>query len=52
MGQVSWSVEFPLLFIYQLDIDTPISAISDLQNQTVTVPQQVGFFERRRGKPI
>jgi hypothetical protein len=31
---------------------TLISIICDLQNQTVTVPQRVGFSERRGGKPI
>jgi hypothetical protein len=30
-----------------MDIDTLISAISDLQNQALTVPQRVGFPERR-----
>jgi hypothetical protein len=35
-----------------MDNDTLISAISDLQNQAVTVPQRAGFFERRRGDPI
>jgi len=32
--------------------ETQISVISDLQNQVVTVPQRVGFFERRGGKLI
>jgi hypothetical protein len=31
------------------DGKTLISAISDLQNQVVTAPQWVGFFERRGG---
>jgi hypothetical protein len=35
-----------------MDNDTLISEISDLQNQMVTVPQRVGFFERRGGNPI
>jgi hypothetical protein len=35
-----------------MDIDTLISAISDLQNQAVGAPQLVGFFEGRGGKPI
>lgn len=36
----------------QMDIDTLISAFSDLQNQAIAVPQRVGFFERRGAKPI
>jgi hypothetical protein len=35
-----------------MDNDTLISAISDLQNQAVTAPQRVGFFEGRGGKLI
>jgi hypothetical protein len=35
-----------------MDNDTLISAISDLQNQAVTVPPRVGFFERRGGMAI
>jgi len=38
-------------FKKQMNIDTLISAISDLQNQAVTAPQRVGFFEGRGGKP-
>ena len=30
---------------------TLISAIFDLQNQAVTVPERAGFFERRVGTP-
>jgi len=39
-------------FVKQMDFNTLISAIFDLQNQAVTVPQRVGFFERRGGKPF
>jgi hypothetical protein len=35
-----------------MDSRTLISTIFDLQNQTVTVPQRVGFFERHGETPI
>lgn len=42
----------PMLFEKQMDNDTLICGISDLQNQAVTMPQRLGFFEAVAGRAI